>query len=101
MSILDNSQGNFASWRETLFEQVSILKYGDHVVCLITSAPAPVFRPCPSVDAVTIYGTYEYQHMDASAVADPATIPNTLLIGIPGRLSICGQTFFRQELLDV
>ena len=100
MSILDNSQGNFASWRETLFEQVSILKYGDHAVCLIISAPAPVFRPCPSVDAVTIYGTYEYQHMDAPA-ADPAMIPNTLLIGIPGRLSICGQTFSRQELLDV
>ena len=96
MSILDNSQGNFASWRETLFEQVSILKYGDHAVCLITSAPAPVFRPCPSVDAVTIYGTYEYQHMDAPA-ADPATITNTLLIGIPGRLTICGQTFFRQD----
>ena len=94
MSILDNSQGNFASWRETLFEQVSILKYGDHAVCLITSAPALVFRPCPSVDAVTIYGTYEYQHMDAPA-ADPATISNALLIGIPGRLSICGQTFFR------
>ena len=34
--------------------------------------------------------------MDAPA-ADPATIPNTLLIGIPGRFSICGQTSFRQD----
>ena len=96
MSILDNSQGKFASWRETLFEQVSILKYGDHAVCLITSAPAPVSCPCPSVDAVTIYGTHEYQHMDAPA-ADPTAIPTTLLIGIPGHLTICGQTFFRQD----
>ena len=34
--------------------------------------------------------------MNAPA-ADPATIPNTLLISILGRLSICGQTFFRQD----
>ena len=98
--MLDNSQCNFSTLREALFEQVSQLKYGEHALCLVTSAPAPTFRPCPSVDAVTTYGTYEYQHMDAPA-ADPAKIPNTLLIGIPGRLSICGQTFFRQELLDV
>ena len=96
MSILDNSQGNYASWREILFEQVSILKYGDHAVCLTTSAPAPVFRPCPSIDDVTIYGTYEYQHMDTPA-ADPTAIPTTLLTGIPGHLTICGQTFFRQD----
>ena len=50
------------------------------------------FRPCPSVDAVTTYGTYEYQHMDAPA-ADPTAIPPTLLIGIPGHLTICAQTF--------
>ena len=72
--MLDNSQGNFASWREPLFEQVSQLKYGEHALCLITSVPAPTFRPCPSVNAVTTYGTYEDQHMDAPA-ADPRATP--------------------------
>ena len=38
MSMLDNSQGNFASWREALFEQVSQLKYGEHALRLITSS---------------------------------------------------------------
>ena len=102
--MLDNSQGNFASWREALFEQVSQLKYDEHAMCLITSSPAPIFRPCPSIDDVTTYGTYEYQHMDVPAAdpeaADPEAEPiiPTLLIGIPGRLTICGQTFHRQDI---
>ena len=72
--MLDNSQCNFSTLREALFEQVSQLKYGEHALSLVTSAPAPTFRPCPSVDAVTTYGTYEYQHMDAPA-ADPTATP--------------------------
>ena len=72
--MLDNSQCNFSTLREALFKQVSQLKYGEHALCLVTSAPAPTFRPCPSVDAVTTYGTYEYQHMDAPA-ADPTATP--------------------------
>ena len=40
----------------------------------------------------SMYGTYEYQHMDAPA-ADPTASPPTLLIGIPGHLTICGQTY--------
>ena len=102
--MLDNSQGNFASWREALFEQVSQLKYGEHATCLITSTPAPIFRPCPGIDDVTTHGTYEYQHMDVPAAdpeaADPEAEPilSTLLIGIPGRLTICGQTFHRQDI---
>ena len=102
--MLDKSQGNFASWREALFEQVSQLKYGEHATCLITSTPAPIFRPCPGIDDVTTHGTYEYQHMDVPAAdpeaADPEAEPilPTLLIGIPGRLTICGQTFHRQDI---
>ena len=74
------------------------LKYGEHAICLTTSAPAPTFRPCPTVDAVAVYGTYEYQHMDAPAPNPTAEkIPPTLLIRIPGHLTICGQTFHRQD----
>ena len=41
-TILDNSQGNFTTWRDALYEQVSQLKYGEHAICLITAAPAPI-----------------------------------------------------------
>lgn len=95
-TILDNNEGNFATWRDALYEQVSQLKYGEHATCLITAAPAPTFRPCPSVDAVTPHGTYEYQHSDDPA-ADPDANPPNLLVGIPGLLTICGQTFYRQD----
>ena len=65
-------------------------------ICLITAAPAPTFRPCPSVDAVTPHGTYEYQQSDDPA-ANPDANPPNLLVGIPGLLTICGQTFYRQD----
>ena len=91
--ILDNTVGNFAAWQMSIFENASRLKYGQHAIHLSASLGAPIFREPPNADDIAVHGNYEYEHVPDPAVADP----QPLLMGIPGRLTISGQTFFRQD----
>ena len=104
--LLDNSVSNSTAWRLSISENVSRLKFGAHAVHLTLSQDAPTFRARPQIGDVNIHGSYEYEHTpvpvvpiapDDSALDLASLQPITQLVGIPGRLTICGQTFFRQD----
>ena len=48
--IFDNEAHDYTASRQSINEQVSRLKYGNHAAHLTASIDAPSFRECPSMD---------------------------------------------------
>ena len=82
--------GNFAAWPklEPADKNVSRLKFGLHAVHLQQSKSAP-----PQTNNLDEFGNYSYEHATQATSADSTALPTT-----GTTLTICGQTFFRQDL---
>ena len=89
--ILDNNVDNLTIWAQDVLQHVSRPKFGIHADHLLLQDVAPTFRNRPHIDDTNGFTEYRYEHqIDTTTVTTPP--------GIPGRPTVIGEQFFREDM---
>ena len=89
--ILDNNLDNFTIWTQYVLQHVSRPKFGILADHLLLQDVAPTFRNRPHIDDTNEFTEYRYEHqIDTTTVTTPP--------GIPGRPTVIGEQFFREDM---